>query len=201
MRVLMLGNSFTYFHDMPRLLAALTGAEVVARTRGGAQLAEQFNPETEMGAGTLQALRGEKWDYVVLQENSSGPVRAPEAFFESARTLCTLARESGAVPVFYATWAYRAGSGKLAKLGISHEEMFRVLYENYHRAAEENGALVADVGKAFFDLTIAAAERDPGEVPQGPVDLLEPDDFHPSPAGSVLAASVIAATIRKHAGV
>ena len=49
MRILMLGNSFTFYNDMPKTLAQLTGAEVVAHTRGGAWLAEQLNPETEMG--------------------------------------------------------------------------------------------------------------------------------------------------------
>ena len=43
MRILMLGNSFTYYHDMPKILAQMLDAEVVAHTRGGARLAEQLN--------------------------------------------------------------------------------------------------------------------------------------------------------------
>lgn len=34
MRILMLGNSFTFANDMPAMLAELTGAEVVHHTRG-----------------------------------------------------------------------------------------------------------------------------------------------------------------------
>lgn len=34
MRILMLGNSLTFANDMPRMLAELTGAEVVHHTRG-----------------------------------------------------------------------------------------------------------------------------------------------------------------------
>lgn len=37
MRILMLGNSFTFANDMPAMLAELTGAEVVHHTRGGVQ--------------------------------------------------------------------------------------------------------------------------------------------------------------------
>ena len=66
MRILMLGNSFTFYNDMPSLLAELTGAEVVSHTRGGARLAEHLNPETEMGEKTLPALENETWDYVIL---------------------------------------------------------------------------------------------------------------------------------------
>lgn len=72
MRILMLGNSFTYFHELPKMVAAMLKAEVVSHTRGGAWLSEQLDPETEMGAKTLKALAEEKWDYVVLQEQSAG---------------------------------------------------------------------------------------------------------------------------------
>ena len=58
MRILMLGNSFTAANDLPQRLARLTGAEVAAHTRGGARLAEQLNPQTELGARTLAALEG-----------------------------------------------------------------------------------------------------------------------------------------------
>ena len=58
MRILMLGNSFTYYHDMPDILAHLLGAEVVAHTRGGAYLSEHLDPEAELGRKTLPVLRG-----------------------------------------------------------------------------------------------------------------------------------------------
>ena len=35
MRILMLGNSFTFTNNMPQMLAELTGAEVVHHTRAG----------------------------------------------------------------------------------------------------------------------------------------------------------------------
>ena len=74
MRILMLGNSYTFTNDLPAMLEQLTGAEVTAHTRGGARLAEQRNPNTQMGAKTLAALEQETWDYVVLQEMSNAPI-------------------------------------------------------------------------------------------------------------------------------
>ena len=62
----MLGNSYTFVNEMPGMLAELTGAEVVQHTRGGARLAEQLNPKTKMGERTQDALKNQKWDYVVL---------------------------------------------------------------------------------------------------------------------------------------
>ena len=182
MRILLLGNSFTYYHEMPRVLAAILDAEVVAHTRGGAYLAEQCDPDTEMGARTLGALRGERWDAVVLQEQSFGPVGAKDAFLRSAATLCALARESGATPVFYNTWAYREGSEKLAGTGLTYAQMDGALHAAYHEAGLANHAPVADVGARFTAL-------------RGILSLYEADDYHPSEAGSALIAAVLARTL------
>ena len=88
MRILMLGNSFTAANDLPQRLAQLTGAEVMAHTRGGARLAEQLNPKTKLGAKTKAALEGEPWDFVILQEMSHGPISSPQSFFNSVERLC-----------------------------------------------------------------------------------------------------------------
>lgn len=188
MRILMLGNSFTYYHDMPKMLGAMLNVEVVSHTRGGAWLSEQLNPETEMGAKTLKALTEEKWDYVVLQEQSRAPAAAREIYLDSVRRICALVKQAGAKPVIYATWAYRDGTEKLATTQMSYAEMDAALYEGCWQAAQENGALIAKVGSAFTQF-------------QSLANLYEDDDYHPSEAGSILAAYTIARTIeadRRH---
>lgn len=88
MRILMLGNSFTTANHMPDMLAELTGAEIVQHTRGGARLADQLNPKTKMGKRTQEALQNEKWDFVILQEMSNGPITSKASFLENAEKLC-----------------------------------------------------------------------------------------------------------------
>ena len=157
-------------------------AEVVAHTRGGAMLSEQFKPGTEMGARTLKALKEEKWDYIVLQEQSNAPITKKNGFLNSAAALCDLIKQNGAKPLFYSTWAYREGSLKLSAMNMSYEEMDKGLEESYMQAASENNALIAKVGAAFTGV-------------RKMVDLYEDDDYHPSGAGSVLAAATIARVI------
>ena len=99
MRILMLGNSFTYFHDMPKMLQAILGEEVVSRTKGGAFLSEQLDVSTELGEGTMKLLTEEKWDYVVMQEQSKAPIFARESFHASVKQICELARNAGAKPL------------------------------------------------------------------------------------------------------
>ena len=182
MRILMLGNSFTFFHDMPKMLAAILPAEVVAHVRGGASLADQINPGDALCGECLRLLREEKWDYVVLQDQSRGPVCRRESFDQAADALCAMIREQGAQPLFYATWAYREGSQRLQDTGMSYAEMARGLYTAYHAAAERNGALIADVGEAFTAMRSIE-------------NVYEDDDFHPNAVGSLLAAQTIARVI------
>ena len=185
MKVLMLGNSFTYYNDMPKMVSILLNAEVDSVTRGGAYLHQMLNPEDELCAQVIEAINRQKWDYIVLQEQSNAPALRPKLFHASVKKLCEIIRENGATPVLYASWAYREGSEKLASTGMSYAEMDKAMYDSYHKAAEENGALVADVGRAF---TALREWIDPYE---------KTDDYHPSEAGSVLAAHVIAETLKK----
>lgn len=185
MRILMLGNSFTSTNHMPQMLAELTGAEVVHRTRSGARLSEQLNPGTKLGARTQAALQDEHWDYIVLQEMSHGPMTSPKNFFASVEQLCGQIRKNGAVPILYATWACRKGGAKLTAKGWDYDEMARKLLDAYHKAAQENHALIADVGQRFYELSDTQ-------------DLYAADDVHPNELGSRIAAQTIASVIQEH---
>lgn len=185
MRILMLGNSLTFVNNMPRTLAGLTGAEVVHHTRGGARLSEHLNPGTKLGARTQTALQNERWDYVVLQEMSNGPITSPKSFFSSVGRLCEQIRVNGAVPILYATWAYQKGGAKLTAKGWDYDEMARKLFETYHEAAQENHALIVDVGQRFYELS-------------GTQSLYADDGVHPNELGSRIAAETIASVIQEH---
>lgn len=185
MRILMLGNSFTSTNHMPQMLAERTGAEVVCHTRGGARLSEHLNPKARLGAQTQAALSGEHWDYVVLQEMSHGPMTSPKSFFASVEQLCKQIQENGAVPVLYATWAYQKGGAKLTAKGWDYDEMALRMSEAYHKAAQENHALIADVGQQFYKLSDTQS-------------LYTADGVHSNELGSRIAADTIAAVIQQH---
>lgn len=196
MKILMLGNSLTTANHMPEMLAQKLDAEVTVHARGGARLAEQLNPDTKMGARTARVLRERNFDYVILQEMSHGPATATERYLDSVRKLARLVREAGAVPVLYATWAFRPGCGKLESIGMDAEEMHRQMQEAFRAAASgnqlsaaasESQLLLANVGEAFRERGFAD-------------ELYAPDGLHPSEEGSRLAAEVIAEVIsnREH---
>lgn len=182
MRILLLGNSYTAALHLPEKLAEALSAEVVAHTRGGARLAEQLNEKTKLGSRTQKALKEEKWDYVILQEMSKGPVIYPERYLESVAKLSKQIKENGAVPVIYCTWAYQKDSLVMGKEPFSYEEMYQKLEAMCHQAAQENGALLADVGTVFF---------------QAKENLYAQDGSHPNALGVEKIVEVLAQTIRQ----
>ena len=185
MKILMLGNSFTYYNSLDQLIARLTGWHVERITRGGAYLFQFLNAEDELNAKLKEALAKEKWDYIVLQEQSNTPALRPKLFQASVEKLCELIKANGAQPILYATWAYRENSAKLSSVNMSYHEMAEALSKSYHETAERNLALTADVGKAFTET-------------RSVIDPYSADDYHPSMAGSALAAHTLIQTIEKH---
>lgn len=184
MRILFLGNSFTFFNDLPDTVGRLLNAEVGRNLRGGAYLYQHIDPADELCAITRKLLTEEKWDYVVLQDQSQGPITNPEEFHQAVNTLVPMIRAAGGKPVLYETWAYEEGSDTLASTGMTFEAMQQGLTEGYRAAAQANDALIAPVGQAFATARHISQLYDAA------------DHYHPSAIGSQLAAETIAAVIR-----
>lgn len=184
-KILMLGNSYTYFNDLPGVIAEMTGWQVDSNTRGGARLVQQLDPADPLGAKTLELLKAH-WDYVVLQEYSNGPVVAKAEFLDSAKKLGELIRKQGGTSVFYATWAYAEGGAPLKNMNMEYGRMCELLEEAYGAAAAAENGVLAKVGRAFAERPDRAS-------------LYDPDGSHPSKEGTALAAEVIIKAIREHA--
>lgn len=179
LRVLFVGNSYTYVNDLPGVLEQLAAsAGVTVRTEsvveGGATL------DVHWANGTARArIQDGGFTHVVLQGQSVEPLFVTDAFVFSASRFAAVAVDAGAVPAWYVTWA-RAPGPAIDALRMSREEMQDRLSYSYGRAAAAwPGSVLACVGEAFRAST---AER-PG------LDLYDPDGSHPSLAGTYLAAS------------
>ncbi len=183
LRVLFIGNSYTYVNNLPGLVMALSAGEAKPLdaemvVEGGATL-DQLWAEGD----ALAAIRRGNWDYVVLQEQSnlgSGlvingiqQIGDPSAFEGSVRRFDSAIGEAGATTVLYLTWARRSAPQTQDTLNAA-----------YLASAEDVHATVAPVGPAW------ELARESG---QG-WDLYQGDGSHPSPAGSYLAACVFYAT-------
>jgi len=184
-RVLFLGNSYTYFNNLPAIVSELAkaGHQCTVETRmiapGGKTLRDHWD-----SSASREALNSEAWDFVVLQDQSTlginfyfeGQTRvtSDEKFRPYATLWANEIRKHHATPVFYLTWARKATPADQAALNYA-----------YISAAKTTHSLVAPVGLAWARVR----QTDPT------IDLYYRDGAHPSPAGSYLAACAIYAAI------
>lgn len=169
LRVLFIGNSYTYVNNLPWLTQRLSVSARETRrletdmvTVGGATLKNHW----ERGEA-LKRIQNERWDYVVLQEQSTLPMTQPEVMYEYARLFDAEIKQVNARTVFYLTWAKQ-----------NRPQTQQILTDSYTTIAEELKAEVAPVGLAW--------QKVQKENPK--LKLYYRDESHPSPIGSYVAA-------------
>ncbi|MBI1766668.1 MAG: SGNH/GDSL hydrolase family protein [Acidobacteria bacterium] len=185
-RVLFIGNSYTYFNNLPQMLVGLAQAAKPAQpleaemvTVGGATLKRLW----EEGQA-LAAIKRGGWNYVVLQEQSTlgnapivdgkPQIADPKTFHEYARLFDAEIKKAGAQTVFYLTWARQNAPETQAQLTAA-----------YTSIAKELNALLVPVGLAWE----AALQKRPE------LALHIADKSHPTAVGTYLAACVFYATL------
>jgi hypothetical protein len=175
LRALFVGNSYTSRHDLPRMIARLLAAaktpvelETQTIVAGGASLRRHWN-----AGRAQQAIESKPWDFVVLQEQSTLPVKNRLRYHENVRLFDAAIRAQRARTVLYLVWARKAAPDAQRLLDLAAREL-----------ADELGARVVPVGPAW-----ETARR---ERPELALSLYADDGSHPTLAGSYLAACVFA---------
>jgi len=177
--ILFVGNSFTFYNNaiythLRKLLVAEDPSNrdnifLKSMTISGANLVDHKS-------GLSQLLTSRNWDVVVLQGHSLEPIGEDTApgFQSTARVFSEAIRLRGAEPVLFMTWAY-----------ADRPEMTTQLASAFRRLGRKLDVPVIPVGLAFTQ----ARNDIPGVV------LHDPDQKHPSLAGTYLAAAVFYASL------
>lgn len=181
MKILFIGNSFTFVNDLPAMLTEIAEKDGIALTagavyRGGAYLRQFADPAHELGIRLRKQYEAEKWDAVVLQDQSFNPAKDPADHRAAVEKIIADVVKNGEKIYLYQTWAYRDGTEKLNSTGMTYEEMRTALRESYEASAKAVNGVRVPVGDAF------ALGTEKG------IDMYTPDDYHPSPAGTYAAA-------------
>lgn len=181
MNLLFIGNSYTYYNDMPKILESLAiengkDVQVDSVTKGGRKLLENLAYEDEYHQKIVQLCKEKQYDVLILQEQSYFPLVDYEKFTEGLSGLMKLVGAKRTL--FYATWGRKEGCPLLDELKLTRFEMGKKLEEAYKKAAEELGAELSPVGRAFQTACETAPE----------LELFSHDLSHPSLLGSTLAA-------------
>jgi len=176
LNILFIGNSFTQRNDLPGLLAEMAeerGIHIRHKliSVGGASLRTHWN-----AGRAAKAIEKVGHDYVVLQEQSTLPVKNALRMSENVRLFDAAAKRAGAKTVLYMTWARQFAP-----------ETQKAIAKAYKSIGKELNAIVVPVGSAWQKFT---AKHDL------PI-LYDRDHSHPSFAGSYFAACVFLATLLK----
>jgi hypothetical protein len=111
-KILFLGNSYTYVNDLPFVLSSLAKSgghllETGISAGGGWTLLDHAN-----NPKTIQLIQDNDWTYVVLQEQSEIPAVESSrlvSMYPAIRILTETIRQSHAIPLLFVTWAHRDG--------------------------------------------------------------------------------------------
>lgn len=184
MKVLMLGNSYTYFFDMPKILQALfdengVDAKVDSITAGGRVLWQNLDENDPLHKEIVAKCAENTYDVLILQEQSSNAMEYYREFLHGVCGCVELVKP--AKTVLYATWGRREGCDLLDEFGWTNQTMTEGLAAAYDAAARKVGGECAHVGKCFYEIRRAC----PG------IELYDPDHSHPSYVGSCVAALTI----------
>src|SRR5436190_4406388 len=178
--MLFIGNSFTQRNNLPGLLAELAAFRSIRIAHelisaGGASLRTHWNARR-----ATQAVETGGYDYVVLQEQSTLPVKNAKRMAENVRLFDEVIKGAGSNTVLYMTWA--------RKHSPEHQKL---IAEAYNSIGQEVDATVVPVGLAWENFL---AKHDK------PV-LYDRDQSHPTIAGSYLAACVFLVVLFKQSPV
>ncbi|MBE6601556.1 MAG: hypothetical protein E7637_03515 [Ruminococcaceae bacterium] len=185
LKVLFIGNSATYVHEIPQTLSFLSTAAgfpltSAMLTKGGYELAQHADASTDHGKRVSKEIaRG--YDVVFLQDNGNciTTEEKQKNTVAACQTLSQVIRATNALPYIYVRPPYGKPLGLLSPLEQCRQ--FDALFSNI---ADEQKLRLAYANRAF-----ASA------IKNTDYPLWGPDNAHTSPHGAYLIVCVLFATL------
>lgn len=169
-KVLFVGNSYTYFWNLPQTVALMAESKnipLITRqsTIGGSNLGQHWRGDRNLKS--KQLVSSGEFDQIILQDFSMQAIQKPDSLFYYGEKFGALIQENDATPFLYMTWS-RAWD----------PYMIEVIQEQYSKLARKINATVVPVGLAWHKAKFLRPE----------LVLYDPDGSHPSPTGTYLTA-------------
>lgn len=186
MKLLFIGNSATYVHEIPQTLQRLASEvgydiEIGQITPGGYELAQHADAASPHGQRVLSEIaRG--YDIVFLQENGNclSTEQKRSACAEACARLIAAIRQSGARPYFYVRPPYGKDNA-----GYTASQQCQLFDQLFSALSDNNGGIPRVLANRAYAYAI-----DNLDLP-----LWGPDNAHTSPEGAYLIVCTFFATL------
>ena len=171
-KILMIGNSFTFYWNLPQVLEKMFEAsgvniKVFQKTIGGSKLHEHWTYHMQ------ESYAFKDFDFVTFNEHSTYPLLQLDSCAKYIKLFSETAKNKNVKPYVYGTWEYPY----LKKISSQrHSNTMQVL----DSISDVNDATYVPVGEAFKYIE---------NINTG-FDLYMDDNKHPSPNGTYLIACV-----------
>ena len=189
-RICFIGNSLTYYHDMPKTVSALCkvagkNVTVDSATYPAANACQQASTEHEVGQKVHELMK-KTWDVVVLQPSRILNPRSPEVNEQMRLALLKLnemARNAGAQPVLYCSWGNNTGCHNIHRMkenGYDTE-----LIDSFPVTREEHNVYMRKICAEYSEMIDApvvdcATLMEKMIVALPDVPMIMPDNRHPT---------------------
>ena len=192
-RILFIGNSSTYYNQMPLMVEGLAKAnnincEVKSITASSYKLTQFATTGNAYNTEIVNALSKEKWDFVILQEHRENIMGNLEATKNAITNLKSTIDSTGAKTILYETQADYIGNDFIidgTSIYFDNITLQNYMTKFYFSLGNKFDCKVAPVGVNYT--------RCMKEYPE--INLYNSDMIHPTLEGSYLAACTLFQTI------
>lgn len=169
-RVLFVGNSYTYFWNLPQVVQAMAQSQSIPlitrqSTAGGATWDEHWRGDKNLK--TKSKIENGNFDLVVLQNHSMRTIEAIDSHYVYGSRWIQTIREVNAEPILYMTWARQF-----------NPSMLEDVIKGYETLAKKEQIQLNPIGLIWQEVKKLR--------PYMPI--YAPDQSHPSPLGTYLNA-------------
>lgn len=192
-KILFIGNSSTYYNNMPKMLKGVAAAdgenvEVTSITSSGYKLSQFASETNAYHAQIISTLQSGHWDYVVMQDHREVIIQNPSKTIDAISVFKKYIDEAGAKLVLYETRAdYKGREFTINNTSVFLDNLTMQYYltRNYFSIGNYYDALVCPAGVNYT--------RSMNLYPD--IVIYDDDMLHPSPYGSYLIACSLYETI------
>ncbi|MDX8553507.1 SGNH/GDSL hydrolase family protein [Tenacibaculum sp. 1B UA] len=169
-QILFVGNSLTYTNSMPKILEYIgKQQEVIIKTKS--LCFPNYAIIDHINDGKLQKLLAKKqFDYVIIQQGPSSQTAGKRMLIQDGATIQALCEQYNTKLGYFMVWP-----------SVRYYHTFNKVIENHKSAAKQNNAYLFPVGNIWKEYNTY----------KGKESLYSLDNFHPSTAGSFVAALTI----------